>query len=119
MKECRLQRRVAQRRGPEFIPVRGVSSHLFQAEIFVLTRPVENYVALPEPEYGSDLWNPDVVVLEIAEHFVGLASHLVTRNTSALAEENQGAELLIRTHRLIVAAGVAVDRRVGEHHREF
>src|SRR5258707_751314 len=67
VKECRLQRRVAKRRTAKLVSVVLVARNLFQTKILILIRPVKDYVSLTDAKERRNLWNADVMHLEIAE----------------------------------------------------
>jgi hypothetical protein len=113
--ECGLQRDIAQRRCPERVPVRRVPRRLFQPEILVQARTVEYHVA----ERRIDLRYAGDVLSEVTEHLVRFARHGVALDAAGPAEEQNGALFLRGCQRAVLAARVAVDRRVREDEREL
>ncbi len=57
--------------------------------------------------------------VEVAEHLVRAASHRMAVHASRGAEKQQRTLFLRQRHRRTVAAGEAVDRRVGHDEREL
>src|SRR6266498_2984731 len=96
VKEGGLQRRIAKRRRPELVAVCWVAGDLFEAEILVLPGPVEHDVPPSHSKSGRHLRNANHMILEIGEHFIGLAAHRVTLDTPAFSEKNEPSPLLGR-----------------------
>ena len=61
MEKGRLKHEVAKRCSPELITIVDISGNLFEAEIFVLVRSIEDRVTLADPEKGEILGNADIV----------------------------------------------------------
>ena len=74
---------------------------------------------MSDAEPGRDLRHADDVFLEVAEHLVRLAADGVTRDASRFAEERQRSAFVGRGHRVAVPSRKLIERRVGEHEREF
>src|SRR5215470_17095113 len=91
VKEGRLQRDVADWRGPKLVPVIRVTGDLLQTKILVLTRAVERHI----PGDGSNLRDSDNVLREVAEHLVGRTRNLMAVNTPRFAKEEQRSSLLL------------------------
>src|SRR5262245_11844284 len=108
--ERRHHRSVAQWRGPEQVTVVGVPRDLLEPKVLVSSRPIEHYV----PEGRHDLGDTDHMLAEVAEHLIGLAGHAVTLHTPSFPEEQQRAPFLALREGVALAAGEAVERRVGE-----
>jgi hypothetical protein len=88
VEECGRDGKISERRSTEFIPVGDIAGDLLQAEVLVLAWTVEHDVACSDAEVGSDLRNADHSVLEVGEHFVGFASHRVTRDATGLRKKS-------------------------------
>src|SRR5437868_11696446 len=119
VEEGRLQRGVTQRRAAELVAIGRIRRDLLQAKVLVVTRSIEQHVALADTEFRRDLRHADHVHLEVAEHFIRLASDRMALIAPSLAEENERATLLLFFHRTSIAAGESIDRCVGEYQREF
>src|SRR6266480_1956568 len=74
VEERRLQRGVTQRRTAELVAIDPIPRDLLQAKVLVLTRSIEQHVALADAEFRRDLRHADRVHLEVAEHFIRLAT---------------------------------------------
>ena len=112
VKERRLQRRIAKRGTAELVTVVRVAGNLLQAKVLILVRTIKNHVPQADTKQWGDLRNTDVMHLEVAEHLIGVATYAVTRGAPSFAKENQSTSLLGTHHRVGVAAGKFVERRV-------
>src|SRR5439155_9088603 len=119
VEERRLQRGVTQRRAAELVAILRIPRDLFQAKVLVSTRSIEQHVALGYTEFRRDLRHADHVHLEVAEHFIRLAANRMALTATSLAEEDEGASLLLFVHRMSIAARESIHRCVGEDQREF
>src|SRR5436305_98489 len=119
MEKCRLQRDVAQRRGSKLIAIGRQAGILLQAEIFVGVQTIEDRIAFAYAEIRRNLGHSDDVVIEVAEHFVGLAADRVAPYTFPFAEENERALLLSVRHGSRLTSGEVVYRRVRENQGEL
>src|ERR1700730_4784780 len=119
VEEGGLQRGVPERRAAKLVAIRRIPRDLLQAEIFVLARPIEDHITLADAKGRGDLRNADHVHPEVAEHLVVLPGHSVTLHAIALAKEDQRAALLRFAQRCLLATRIAINRRIGEHEREF
>src|SRR5262249_49030476 len=93
VKECRLERHIADRRSAKSVPVTGITGDLLEAKVFVLARAIESHIACER----RDLWNPDDVLIKVAEHLVGGARDLVTIDAPGFAKEKQRTLLFVVT----------------------
>ena len=84
-----------------------------------MTRSIEQHVALADTEFRRDLRHADHVHLEVAEHFIRLATDRMASTAPSLAEEDERATLLLFVHRMSIAACESIDRSVGEDQREL
>src|SRR5947208_10238167 len=114
-----LQRRVAQRRAAELVAIGRIARDLLQAKVLVLTRSIEQHVALADTEFRRDLRHANRVHLEVAEHFVRLATDRMALIAPSLAEEDERTTLLLFVHRMSIAACESIHRFVCEDHGEF
>src|SRR6267378_6943217 len=119
VEEGGLQRGVPERRAAKLVAIRRIPRDLLQAEIFVLARPIEDHITLADAKGRGDLRNADHVHPEVAEHLVGLPGHSLTLHAIALAKEDQRAAFLRLAQRCLLATRIAINRRIGEHEREF
>src|SRR5215471_21843029 len=119
VEEGRLDSSIAKRRCPELVTIGGITADLFQSKILVRLRTVEYDIAFSHAESRGDLRHADHVHPEIAEHPVGGPAHGVTLHAPALAEEDERPFLLRFGHSLGIAAGEAVNGRIGEDEREL
>src|SRR5712691_11039118 len=115
MHESRHHRGVAQRCGAEQVTVVGVPCDLLETKVLVSSRPIELHV----PEGRHDLWDTEHMLAEVAEHLIGLSGHAVTLHAPGLPEEEQRTPFLALREGVALAAGEAVDRRVGEDESEL
>src|SRR2546428_13806711 len=74
VKEGGLQGDVAQRRGAELVAVVRIAGKLFEAEVRVLTRAIEDHITLG----GGDLRNSEDVLREVAKHFIRRSRYRMT-----------------------------------------
>src|SRR5882672_11176926 len=112
-------RKIPQRSRSKFVTVRLSARDLFQAEVLVMTWPVEDDISRAYAEPGSDLRYSDNPIAEIREHFIGIASHCVALLATGFPEEQQCSALLGIGHRGALPPSEAVDRRVCEREREL
>src|SRR5262249_24393072 len=87
---------------------------LLEPKVLIGSRPIEHHV----PKGWYDLRDTDDMLAEVAEHLIGRAGHAVTLHTPGLPEEEQRAPLLSIGEGVALAAGEAVERRVGEEEGE-
>jgi hypothetical protein len=59
------------------------------------------------------------MLAEVAEHLIGLSSHAVTLHAPGLPEEQQRAPFLARGESMTLAAGEAVEWRIGKDEGEL
>src|SRR4029453_16523031 len=95
VEERRLQRGVTQRRAAELVAIGSIPRDLLQAKVLVLTRSIEKPVALADTEFRRDLRHADHVHLEVAEHFIRLATDRMALTAPSLAEEDERTTLLL------------------------
>src|SRR6266576_6546656 len=119
VEERRLQRGVTQRRAAELVAIGRIRRDLLQAKVLVLTRSIEQHVALADAEFGRDLRHADRVHLEVAEHFIRFTTDRMALTAPSLTEEDERTALLLFVHRMSIAACESIDRCVGEDEREF
>src|SRR5262245_27972532 len=103
---------IPQGRRAEHVPLRGIVRGLFDAEIFMFVRAIEDDVARTDAKLREELWSADAVQLEVAEHLVRQAGHGVAGDTPGLAEEQKRAALLAPGHRVLLTPGKSVERRI-------
>ncbi len=111
-----LVRGVAEGLGAEAVAIALVTRALFLAVVLVRSGPVERLDA----PLGHELWHPDDVGLEVAEHLVRETPYHVA--LSALrpdVEEQDRAALFVGRHRFAVTPREPVDGRVGTYQREL
>src|SRR5207249_2456204 len=84
-------------------------------EVFVGAGTVEHDI----PMRWRDLRNAGDVLLEVAEHLLGLAGHRMAFDAAGPAEEEHGSALLRWCQRVVDAARITIDRRVGVDLREL
>src|SRR4030095_13979103 len=106
---------VAQWRGPKQVTVVGIPRDLLQTKVLVGSWPIEHHV----PEGWYALGDTDQMLAEVAEHLIGCAGHAVTLHAPCLPEEEQCAPLLALGEGVALAAGEAVERRIGEDEGEL
>ncbi len=119
VEERRRHGKITQRRRPEFVTIRRVAGHLLQAEVFVLSRSIEDDVTAHGAERRSYLRHASDVMLEVAEHLVRSAGHSVTRDASGFTKEEQGPSLLWNAHGLAIAAGKSIEWSIRKHECEL
>src|SRR5437763_9746363 len=119
VEERPLQGGVTQRRAAELVAIGRIARDLLQAKVLVLTRSIEQHVALADTEFRRDLRHANRVHLEVAEHFVRLAADRMALTTASLAEEDECTALLLFVHRMSIAACESIDRSVGKDQRKF
>src|SRR5262249_19637230 len=124
MEESRCYSKISERSSTKLVAISRVACDLFQAEIFILSRPLEDDVARFYAEDRGNLRNADDALLKVGEHLVRLAhrraaGHGVTLHTLGLAEEEKRAAFFGRSHGFSVSACKLVNGCVGIHLREF
>ena len=106
--EGRLHGDVAQWRRAKLVAVGRIPADLLAAEVLVHSWSVEEVVG----HQRRNLRRTDNVVLEIAEHLVGLGGDAVALDALCCAKEQQRALLLVVAQGVVVAAREAVDARI-------
>src|SRR5437762_3565644 len=119
VKEPGRDGQVSQWSSAELVTVFRLTRDFLQAEILVLPWAREDHVALAFSKPRSDLRNADDSLLEVAEHLVRPAIHLVALDAVCLAEEEQSPALFRPRHRVSVPSCELVEGRVGKHQREL
>src|SRR5262249_50709810 len=115
VKECRLEGHIANRRSAKSVTVIGVTGDLLKAKVFVLARAIEGHIACER----RDLWNPDDVLIKVAEHLVGGARNLVTIDAPGFAKEKQRTLLFVVTQCSNLASRKLVNGGIGKDQGEF
>src|SRR6516165_1792826 len=124
MKERRRDREIAQRRCAKFVAIGHITADLFEAEILIRARAVEDRVPSVDTEERCDLRSRNDPLLEVGEHFIGLPDRRATRygvalHAAGLAEEQERPALLRSGHRRVISPGKAVERRIGKNQGEL
>ncbi len=101
VEEGRLQRHVAQRRAAELVAVVGIAGDLLQPEILVLARSVEDHVALAGRRIpGAICGTPTTCIAKSLNISFDEPPTAWQLDAAGLAEEEQGAALFGRRHRV-------------------
>jgi hypothetical protein len=124
MKERWRDREITQRRCAEFVPITHITADLFEAEILIRARAVEDRISQVDTEERCDLRCCNDTLLEVGEHFIGLPDRGATRygvalHASSLAEEQERTALLRSAHRSVIATRKAIDGRIGKNQGEL
>src|SRR5947208_3522703 len=117
VEERPLQRGVTQRRAAELVAIGRIPRDLLQAKVLVLTRSIEQHVALADTEFRRNLRHADHVHLEVAEHFIRVATDRMALTAPSLAEEDERTTLLLFVHRMSIAACESIDQFGRRHVR--
>src|SRR5438552_7668572 len=109
VEEGGLQRGVSQRRAAELVAIGRIRRDLLQAKVLVVTRSIEQHVALADTEFRRDLRHADHVHLEVAEHFIRVATDRMALTAPSLAVEAERTTPLLSVHRMSIDASQSTD----------